>query len=1504
MEPNELCRRTEECLSLFQDVSKHQTLADDDWFEDRAADFVWWSHGLKAQKTGRSSLDYRLRDRPDIQKVIAGLLDSLAQALKECLRPDEGQGSIHDDLEDEASESEGSSSGSSWSEFSDEVNQSKDKNDSADTPATEDSDPRFYIETNLKLLAKISIAIRRSGAKLRYLKADAYLKAHSDDDEYTQLRNHLLFLILVGPYEQKLFSELRHRTTNKKLPKAVEIVIRSWIVDPSRATSNQQRLVEANITRRNRIAYARRFIGKSAVPTRSKEVAAPTIVHTPLPDAVLQPTKEPSIFGADAQEPFPVVDPIEALPISPEPAKSLTVKTLTATELGSQFVLPVIVPFEPKKGAMSVATKMTQTGIKQDYPVCPGKKGSFQCPYCVQVLPEDYTAKSRWRGHVAQDLNPYSCIYQDCPDSHDLYATKEEWIKHIRSQHNEERWVCDDCIFESDQDDEFIFDSQELWESHMRSHHSCPDDRLTLLCSMSKRKLVQLAECPLCKRSCGHSRPDEDDHIAEHLHSWALRALPWDLNPDDEASSDSPEMGSENDLARMSEMSELPEDEADSLTATMSDAIGREVTRWKAHQTHTVLSDRFYSLASTLEDIIGIWSVHAQLDTQNETVLQHLMSINQARAQLSQDSEFTAQQRRDMEDNLCINIEVSVEYMTGVLSAEEEEPSREPSIDLDEPERPETPPRTPPPPVVGIPRVDTYDGKTPRSDDEKGDILENARERVLYSKDPGMQLAWARDVLVWAMTAEKVRLRESEPRPVPDTEQQLRTSALDIMMFLAQQGHSEALYHEGKWLELGQFGRTVDIGQAFDRYRRAADGGLGRAHYRLGKLCQQAWDDWEAAFTHYEKGEQLGDAAASLQLAFRYLHSSHFEEPDLKKGLALLKQSADNADEDAPQGAYVYALALLGNLPDLATDEYLLPTDTSMAFMYMEKSAYLGYSKAQWRMGVAYETGTLSCRVDAAKSIHYYHLAARQGWGTAAYDLSRWFLPGTSREDQVVPDPALSFKFAQWGAFEGDGGSKYMMGWHYETGTHVLPDFEEARKWYKRASHHLYSDAGQLSREKLVALEERDEFFFGVGLDGRSHLGPRVEPRTLVVAMDVGEMFSFVSWADPLQPFDIEHLELFSYGQPGFQPHSQIPTQYDPETGAWGNPFLQAARLRKFTATQQQSCFSLWKDLRSNVDSVRGQALGVLRAHVRELWLHFYSKLVEISGYFHIVISLSVPLGFTWDSRDQIRDIVWHVADGWTTHRLIRVDLMEPMDAAILNALTAQHGREQPPGGPMRMIKSGDVVVVCDCGGTGVRTVSYEVVHGAPPLVHQLTKSISEEFGKHSVDMEFIDYLLNRSGLSWRTSSKSARDELDRLIVEEWEYGIKRTFRGDERDDINLQVPRRATSVIGRLRRTSSTLSIQRETVLNFFATTLMSIEATITSQLAELETIGRKPNSIVLVGGMALSPCVYRYLSEEFDITIRRPDMDGRSFFSRGVVELEYQHSVANRSPFLAEVE
>ncbi|UNI19461.1 hypothetical protein JDV02_005643 [Purpureocillium takamizusanense] len=385
---NELCRRTEACLSMFQAVSGHQTLADDDWFEDRAADFTWWANGLNAQKTGRSSLDYRLRDRPDIQKVISGLLDSLNLALKEYLRngPNEDQDSTRGSQYDDTSEPDVSSSDSSWSEISGDDKQSR-RNDALVVPSTADCNPRFYIETNLKLLAKISMAIKKSGVKLRHLKADEYLETHSKDDEYTQLRNHLLFLILVGPYEQKLFGELSRWVIAEYIPKTVEIVIRSWIVDPSRATPMQQRLIEANITRRNRIVYA----------TAAANIVASSHFREAIPQPANEPAKGTKTLDVDTQKLSPIVDSSRTMPILLKPANSPTVKTSTATELGSQFALPITLPFEPKTGQQSVATRMTQTGIKQSYPVCPAKKGSFQCPYCVQVLSEDYTAMSRWR---------------------------------------------------------------------------------------------------------------------------------------------------------------------------------------------------------------------------------------------------------------------------------------------------------------------------------------------------------------------------------------------------------------------------------------------------------------------------------------------------------------------------------------------------------------------------------------------------------------------------------------------------------------------------------------------------------------------------------------------------------------------------------------------------------------------------------------------------------------------------------------------------------------------------------------------------------------------------------------------------------------------------------------------------------------------------------------------------------------------------------------------------
>lgn len=86
---NPICHLTEQCISMFKTFSEHSDFTDDDWLEDRAADLAWWSYSLKAHKTGRSSLDYRLRSRPDVQKIITNLLESLATTLNDYLKSGE-----------------------------------------------------------------------------------------------------------------------------------------------------------------------------------------------------------------------------------------------------------------------------------------------------------------------------------------------------------------------------------------------------------------------------------------------------------------------------------------------------------------------------------------------------------------------------------------------------------------------------------------------------------------------------------------------------------------------------------------------------------------------------------------------------------------------------------------------------------------------------------------------------------------------------------------------------------------------------------------------------------------------------------------------------------------------------------------------------------------------------------------------------------------------------------------------------------------------------------------------------------------------------------------------------------------------------------------------------------------------------------------------------------------------------------------------------------------------
>ena len=153
----------------------------------------------------------------------------------------------------------------------------------------------------------------------------------------------------------------------------------------------------------------------------------------------------------------------------------------------------------------------------------------------------------------------------------------------------------------------------------------------------------------------------------------------------------------------------------------------------------------------------------------------------------------------------------------------------------------------------------------PPTDEQREASLETARMAVLSSNDPEMQLSWAQDPMAYVEVAMQNEARLAlvqPPRPqTPPVEHQLKTDAMNIVRFLADQFHPKADFMRGVWLEFGKFGFSVDKKEAFRAYTRAAEKGYSRAEYRIGMQFESAGEP-EKAIRHYRKGVALGDSAS------------------------------------------------------------------------------------------------------------------------------------------------------------------------------------------------------------------------------------------------------------------------------------------------------------------------------------------------------------------------------------------------------------------------------------------------------------------------------------------------------------------------------------------------------------------------------------------------------------------------------------------------------------------
>ncbi|KAI9724623.1 MAG: hypothetical protein M1828_003647 [Chrysothrix sp. TS-e1954] len=360
----------------------------------------------------------------------------------------------------------------------------------------------------------------------------------------------------------------------------------------------------------------------------------------------------------------------------------------------------------------------------------------------------------------------------------------------------------------------------------------------------------------------------------------------------------------------------------------------------------------------------------------------------------------------------------------------------------------------------GLPKLQNRTPNVPPSDDEKEQTLETARVPVLSSTDVDMQLQWAQDTLsfvdVAAEFAQRTSLNPGSRPTTPRIEHQLRVDAVNIVSFMADQHHPKAEFMRGIWLEFGKFGCREDKGEAFRCYRRAAEKGYARAEYRMG-MQYELGNDHGKAVHHYQTGAAAGDSASCYRMGMVALLGQLSQPQDVTAGVNLVRHAADTADENAPQGAYVYGMLRARDLPQINVPDHLLSKDLMSARTYIEKSAFMGFSKAQLKMGSCYELAALGCEFDPMLSLHYNALAARQGEPEAELAISKWFLCGY--DGAFDKNDELAYRHAQRASLSGLPAADFAMGYFSEVGIYVASDLNVAKTFYQKAAEQGNKDA-------------------------------------------------------------------------------------------------------------------------------------------------------------------------------------------------------------------------------------------------------------------------------------------------------------------------------------------------------------------------------------------------------------------------------------------------------------
>ena len=267
--------------------------------------------------------------------------------------------------------------------------------------------------------------------------------------------------------------------------------------------------------------------------------------------------------------------------------------------------------------------------------------------------------------------------------------------------------------------------------------------------------------------------------------------------------------------------------------------------------------------------------------------------------------------------------------------------------------------------------------------------LEMYRANVKKTNDQEIQYSFA---IFMIEAAQEAFSNPHSPSNLGSSPEELFQEARQILQRLSDKGYPFAQYYLADGFASGIFNKgKSDNDKAFPLFISASKHGHAEAGYRAALCYEFGWGtrkDVLKAVQFYRQSASKNHPGAMTRLGRACLSGDLGLGGHDREGLKWLKRAAESADVQYNSAPYE-----LGLLHETGYGEIVFKDEAYTAQLFTQ-SAELGHVEANFRLGEAYEYGSLSCPKDAALSVHFYNGAASQGHPEAMMALCAWYMVG------------------------------------------------------------------------------------------------------------------------------------------------------------------------------------------------------------------------------------------------------------------------------------------------------------------------------------------------------------------------------------------------------------------------------------------------------------------------------------------------------------------------------